>query len=443
MSGMRTSFRRLADIVDRLLDHHVGVVRFVKALHRNAGDPEFFYCYAQACSTQAFSRQSNFGRTGGASVDPERALAKSIGEAVERYCSALYDVEALPLCSYEVAPFPCVKPGDFALPNREQYARRGFLYVPFGPKTPIRWTPALDPLTGETRHVPAAMVFMPYLYYTDSGDSPIIQPISTGLACHCSPTEAAVNAVCEVIERDAFMLTWQARMAHPHIRHDTLSAANRDLVRRFEKAGYSITLLDITLDVGVPTILAVSHSDALAAPALAVAASAELDPEQAVRKSLEELAHTLSYCKKIKERWPSLAPDPTYLNVADQKDHLRFWCDQSNAHLADFLSSSQDRIAFSDIANGATGDPERDLKVLLQRVESVKHRVYLCDLTTPDVEELGLSVVRAVIPGFHPLVVGHGNRALGSARLWSVPQKLGFPRLNPLSGDNPLPHPYP
>src|SRR3954447_11381174 len=167
MTNARISFRRLSGILESLLDSHVGIIRHVKELRRGAGEPDFFHYYAQACSTQAFSRQINFGHTGGASADPDRALAKTIGEAVERYCSALYDVEELPLCSFQDAPFPCVTPGEFALHNRGQYAQRGFLYVPFTPTTPVRWTPALDPLIGDIRHVPAAMVYMPYSYYQD------------------------------------------------------------------------------------------------------------------------------------------------------------------------------------------------------------------------------------------------------------------------------------
>ena len=79
----------------------------------------------------------------------------------------------------------------------------------------MRWVPAMDPLTNEVVYVPAAMVFVPYFFYQGSGDSPIAQPISTGLACHVSPEQASLNAVCEVIERDAFTITWQARLSRP------------------------------------------------------------------------------------------------------------------------------------------------------------------------------------------------------------------------------------
>ena len=224
---------------------------------------------------------------------------------------------------------------------------------------------------------------------------------------------------------------------------ETLSSANQDLVQRFTKAGHAITLLNITMDLGVPTVLALARGAAPEAPGLVAAAAASLDPEQAVRKSLEELEHTRAYCQKIKNEQPCLAADPNHGNVVDQESHLNFWCDSTNLPHAAFLFASPERQAFADLANLATGDPGRDLAVLVERVRAVHHQVLLCDLTTPDVGELGLAVVRALIPGFHPLQIGHHLRSLGSRRLWEVPRQLGYAGISPASGDNPYPHPYP
>ena len=82
--------------------------------------------------------------------------------------------------------------------------------------------------------VPAALVFVPYQYRKGNQDVPITQPISTGLACGCSYEEAAISGLCEVIERDAFTLTWQARLGHRLILHETIPPSARELVRRLE-----------------------------------------------------------------------------------------------------------------------------------------------------------------------------------------------------------------
>lgn len=257
------SLKRLIDVIDHLVDRRVGIVKRVDELPREPGAPDFFHYFATACNTGAFGAQANFKDTGGASVDRSLAMAKAIGEAVERYCSALYDVDELPLCSREEADFRCVEPEDCEHYHRDQFKDPLFPFVPFDDSTTIRWTPAVDPLTGETWHVPAALVYMPYYYYKDTPDAPIIQPISTGMACHCSLAEAAVSAVsavCEVVERDAFTITWQARLAHPQIPVESLSDSNYELVRRLEWTRASVSLFNITLDAGIPTVLAVLSS---------------------------------------------------------------------------------------------------------------------------------------------------------------------------------------
>ena len=370
-------------------------------------------------------------------------MAKAIGEAVERYCSAIYVREEFPLESFESAPFPCIAPHEFALYSPAQYARAGFPYLPFLETTPVRWASMTDPLTDAVWHVPAGMVVMPYFYDTEAGETPIGQPITTGLACHCSWEQAALSAIGEVVERDAFTITWQAKMAMPQVQLETLSSKNRDLVRRFERTGHRVTIFHLEMDHGIPTILAVLQHPSPKAPAFLVAASADLDPEEAVRKSLEELAHTRRLAQFLKSTLPPVAPAANHDHLIEQDSHVHLYCDQANVPLADFLFSSDRRIAFQDIENLTTGNDDTDLSLCLECIAATGHQVLLADLTTPDVKELGLSVTRAVIPGFHPLCMGHIYRALGGTRLWTVPQKLGYQGITHESGDNPLAHPYP
>jgi ribosomal protein S12 methylthiotransferase accessory factor len=443
INPLDSSLRRLIDLADYLVDEHVGIVRYVQEVPIEVGSPDFFHFAAQACNTQAFSRQDNFGATGGASSDRDYAIAKAIGEAVERYCAALYELEELPLSTSQSAPFVNVLPDQIALYSREQYDQPDFPWVPFEDTTAVRWTPATNLATNNTVYVPAALVFVPYYFYRGNGDAPIIQPISTGLACHCSPTEAALAGIYEVIERDAFTITWQAQLSMPQLRVETLSDANYELVQRFEKTGHKVTLLNITLDAGIPTILSILTSEIPTAPALVFAAAVDLSPERAVRKSLEELAHTRRYSQQIMTRMPRLVIDPYHANVVDQLSHLNFWCDHANAPRADFMFAANERVAFDELADLSTGLPTQDLAVVVDKIRAINHEVLIADVTTSDIQELGLTVVRALIPGFNPLFMGHHIRALGGERLWSVPQKLGYPGVNRTTGDNPYPHPYP
>ena len=432
----------ILQILDYLVDERVGIVKFLREVPRESGAPDFFHYYAKSCNTLGFSSHQNFSYGGGASSSRELAAAKAIGEAVERYCSAVYELDACPLATFDSAPFPCVPPDQFALYSREQYASPGFPYVQFTRSTPVRWTPLMDLASNETWYVPACMVFMPYVFDEACCEQPIAQRISTGLACHSSFKEAAIAAICEVIERDAFTITWQGRLAPPRIRLRSLNDNNQDLIGRFQRAGYCVSVFHITLDVCVPSVLSVLQGTTSERPALVFAASTSLDPEQAVRKSLEELAHTARMCVQLKAERPTFDIG-IWDEIRTQEDHVRLYCDRNKIQLAEFLFSSNKDVDLNEIECLATGDVEKDLGVLVQQVHALWNRVLVTDLTTSDMRDLGLRVVRAVIPGFHPLFVGHQNRALGGPRLWTVPQKVGHTGITRESGDNPAPHPYP
>jgi ribosomal protein S12 methylthiotransferase accessory factor len=318
LSSRSQPVHSLADVVEFLVDPHVGILHSVVETRPEAGAPNFFHFRATAANTAAFTRLANFAQSAGASARREVAASKAIGEAIERYCAAIHDVEELPLVAYREATFPCVAPSEFALYTREQYARPGFQWVPFDEDTTVRWTAGVDLATGKSCYVPAARVYLPYVYYTDTGDSAIDQPISTGLACHLSRAAAICAAIGEVVERDAFLIVWQAMMAPPQIRLETLSAANRDLVERFECTGSSVVMFDITLDHGIPTILSVLLGNQPGAPALVAAASASPGPEEAARRSLEELPLTLLSSQYLRSHAPRMVPDPPdYASVQD------------------------------------------------------------------------------------------------------------------------------
>jgi ribosomal protein S12 methylthiotransferase accessory factor len=245
------------------------------------------------------------------------------------------------------------------------------------------------------------------------------------------------------MERDAFTITWQAKLSPPQVLVESLSDANQDLVGRFAQTGAVVTLLNITMDHGIPTILATLRYLTSEAPALVLSAATHLDPEVAVRKSLEEVELCRRLAQLLKLQMPPLGRTQNYENVVSQHGHLRFFSERENVHLADFLFGSRERVELRDVRSLSQRQPDLDLEILIQHVTRAGHQVFCSDLTTPDIRDLGLSVVRAIIPGFHPLFFGHRCRALGGSRVWEVPRKLGYAGIRPDVGDNTAPHPFP
>ncbi len=65
-------------------------------------------------------------------------------------------------------------------------------------------------------------------------------------------------------------------------------------------------------------------------------------------------------------------------------------------------------------------------------------------MTSPDVRDAGLAVVRVVAPELCALDVEHAARLLGGTRLYEEPVRLGVRRGRLTEADvNPDPHPFP
>jgi ribosomal protein S12 methylthiotransferase accessory factor len=372
-------------------------------------------------------------------------MAKALGEGVERYCSAFFCYADLLVSSYEDLPGPGTHPDAFALYRAEQFAAGDLPWKPFTVKTPVSWTVGTSLSAGDARYVPAAMVFVPFHYFRDGRDTPITQPISTGLAAGTSYEDAALSGLCEAVERDAFTITWQVRLSHPRIPVASLPPVCRDRLQRFTDVGLRVEIMDITTDLGVPTVLTFVLGDRPTSPALAVAAATHPSPAVAIVKSLEELAHTRKFARQVMDYVPALPVDVHggHPEVLEQKHHLRFYCPQSAKSFAGFAWASEEERPFGEMAAVPGGSAAEQLAAAMDRLTAAGLDVLACDLTTPDVAGLGLSVVRVVVPGLHPLFMGHRNRALGGHRLYVVPQRLGFRGMTPGDADNPYPHPFP
>lgn len=445
MAGIRTSasLDGLRDIIPYLYDPRVGILSNISESEGEAGSPEYFRYVTVAADTTAFSGHQNFSVGGGGARSREVALAKAIGEAIERYSAALYDRRGYPLQRYESAPFDCVHPGDFALYADWQLADPELAFRPFNEQSNVRWMPARSLVTGRTRHVPACFVHLPYLFKRDGDEWPLAQSISTGLACHTSLERALIGGICEVVERDCFSITWQAMVSRARIRPDSLLPPHRDAARRFAEVGYAVHVMDIRHDNDIPTFMAVLRGRNPGNAPLAVAAASDLSPISAMTKALEELAHTERYVRQLMGELTRMDEEPDHDNVYSQVSHVNFWTTPGRAGRAAFLHASEREIDFNAVPDRSTGDPRRDLDTIVAQIAGTGHDVLAADVTSEDVALLGFHVVRALVPGYHPMFMGYASRALGGRRLWTVPQALGYPGIRPETGDNPNPHPFP
>lgn len=432
----------IAAVFDQLHDPKLGIVSGIGEIGHEPGAPDYIHAHARTCNAAALGGVGGRFSATAAGTSRGQAFAGAVAAAIARYAAALYDRGRLPVASASTAGFPCIEPRTFALFSDGQYRRPGFPYVPFTAETPVRWTDMVDLATGKSVHAPASLVWHPFLHVRGGGDLPVAPPGPGGLACGDSLAAASLAGLYDVVARDAAAVFWHSMTPPPHFRRDTLPPAILGLVQRFERAGDRVALLDATTNNRIPALLAVLASDRPEAPAFVFAAAANLDIATAAADALRSLAETRRLAKAAQQDRPPPSPSNDWEDVIDAADHLAVAAARENAERIAFILTSDDRRDLAERESAATGSVAGDLDVAVGRVGFTGVRVLSANLTGADLAGLGLAVCRVVVPGYQPLNPGHALRPLGGARLYEVPQKLGYRGIARGSAGNTLPHPF-
>jgi hypothetical protein len=112
---------------------------------------------------------------------------------------------------------------------------------------------------------------------------------SNGLAAGLSHEEAACAAILEIVERDAVAIWWRSGHRVPKLRLETRAcrAAVLPIESWLESCGRRMALLDVTTDIGIPVVLALSTDPAGRRPL--IGAGADISESEAAYKAASEL----------------------------------------------------------------------------------------------------------------------------------------------------------
>ncbi len=332
------------------------------------------------------------------------------------------------------------------------------LAAPVGPPTaapqPTTWVWGYSFGRGEPVLVPEGCV------YPDTGAQG--GPEAVGCAVGACLAEAVLRGLLTVAERDAFLLTWYARLAVPQLALDAVSDRRITLLAEQvrHEFGYRVHAFDTTLEQGVPSCWVLAVRDEAAAGGSAprarsrsqlaalCAAGAHPVPERALLRAVRELSAALpgSIQRHDHRAAAALLDAPELVRTAE--DHRLLYGHPDALRRLDFLWQGPARPparpgqrrpwpAHSDIAH--------DLVELVGRYLASGLDVIVVDQTGDELRAAGLTGVRVLVPGTVPLTFGHPARQLlGLPRLHTVPRLLGHPDRAGSAGEiNPHPHPYP
>ena len=317
--------------------------------------------------------------------------------------------------------------------TQDEYDHPACPLVPFDPDAPIRWVRGTDLVFGEPTWVPAVMAC--YQLREAVPAERFAYRISTGHAVHSSPELALFGALCEVIERDAVAILWLQRLTPPDLAPRHHSALVQELCEWARRRHVRTRLFDATTDLSVPIVYCLQQAehDPRVRHVVSCAAGASLD--EAAEKAVLE---TIGMRRTLAAGTAKTNPD----DLASLTDGARYMARPERAAAFDFLlAGANGRQMTGGDPIGFDENPQARLARLVDVLAQHGMQVIAVDLTTRELEAVGLCAVSVVVPDLQPLTLLPHAQFRAHPRLYAAPVAMGCRPLAPQEL-NPWPQPF-
>ncbi|WP_051966058.1 TOMM precursor leader peptide-binding protein [Kitasatospora mediocidica] len=410
----------------------------VRDIRRHPHGPDFLNSFVAGHNPAA--KATGSGATpvlrlfsGGKGTTELDARVGALCEALERHSGTYQGDEPRIRDTVRGLGDAAIHPNTCQLYDERQYRDRarwnarhtGFQHVcdPLGEDTPVDWTPVWSLTTGDRRYLPTSM-----LYYSaphaGAGHRYAVAD-SNGCAAGSSLEDAILQGFLELVERDAVAQWWYNRTRQPGVDigafgdawNDELHEVHRGLKR-------SVWALDLTNDLGIPVVAALSRRTDKPAQDVIFGFGAHFDPAVALRRALTEMNQLLPAVL-------GAGPGGSGYAVGDP-DALSWWRTATIANQP-YLVADPGQSPTRPDRHPWTARPDLrdDVQAACDLVRRHDMNLLVLDQTRPDI---GLPVARVMVPGLR-----HFWARFGPGRLFDVPVRTGvlgsrtrFEDLNPI-----------
>lgn len=442
---------RLATLIPKLVGPYIGIVRGLERFEKDSSEPFLPHVYRGELANHRFlgADTRRHRAVSGKGMTESAAQTSAAGEAVERYSAGVWAPEELRYCRRAELDERSLDPVDLVLFRPDQYP--GLDYRPYSGDNRLGWIRGRSLSHGDPVWVPAIAVLMSYMPVLS--EEYLFQTTSNGLAAGPTLAHAILSAALEVVERDAFLLTWLARLPVrrvPAAGHPDPDV--RTIVETHARRGVSIELYRLDVGHAIPAFAAAAIEDGPGAtgPAAVFGMGAAYDAADAARQAIIEVAQIRPALRRRmrtpegRERLAQLVVDPHAVTTIEDHD-LRYASPHALPALSFLRAAPETAPPWHDgsTAGSTDADPATQLARLCDDLAAgPRAELVYVNLTSPELGALGLYTARAVIPRMQPIDFGWPERRLGGARLRDLPAALGL-RAGPLELDaiNDDPHP--
>ncbi|MDZ8237033.1 MAG: YcaO-like family protein [Nostoc sp. ChiQUE01a] len=422
-----------------LVSPHTGIIRAIDRFTKPYTEFEFPVLWQAELANFQLRKQPDDLRYGvGRGMTDEQAIFGAVGEAIERYCGSIVHGRQIVVSSYEELGDDAVRPPAFFSFSNKQYSDPIFPFPVFDPAMQTSWIAGISLATNQQILVPVSLVY--FDWDSDLSGDYILPVSSNGMASGPTLEFAAYSGLCELIERDAFIITWLNRLPAPRIYFHHRPGIETEIARHYARFGIELVTFDLTTDIKVPVVMAMLIDHSGKSPAVATGLGCHLDGPTALRKAIFEVCQS-RFGDIQRMAGGAGANLNQYSDIKSLDDHSAFFYTTARLGELDFLFHHNQSLKVEDLPTYASQSEVEKLRSLIVKLHSVGVEPYLVELTTPDIKSLGFRVVRTLASGLVPIYFGYGQEPLGTQRLFDVPEKLGYGGQRTEDDLNPCPHP--
>jgi len=264
-------------------------INWTTFLHKETEQNPPFYTSTAHFKPGTFSdaRKTYRGRIAvGTSPSRDLAVVKAIAEGYERYMFSRCYVDTIAPASELDERW--VDPSVYTPLTEWQFFEEGL--EPFNPNVPWQWVDGEDS-HGERVHVPVDLVFYPY----DSGAfgrKMCHRAHSNGCAAHSTVQQAKLNAVHELLERDAIARNWLLKESPTRIPIELIPVHWRKRVLFWHAQGWKVDVVNFSHS-GVAIINVLARHDGHQPYLAQGSAASSVDLTQAIDKAFQEMEVTI------------------------------------------------------------------------------------------------------------------------------------------------------
>jgi ribosomal protein S12 methylthiotransferase accessory factor len=344
----------------------------------------------------------------------------------------------------------CLHPSIYELHTAEQYAQSSYVLTTYTDDLTFDWCWGYSTLRREPVLVPLQLA---YYWLPRNEERPVnrfLYDSSNGCALGGSVEEAALHGIYEVVERDAYLTSWYARLPPREIDLSTLTDPKAlALLARARAEGFVVHMFDMRLDIDIPAVWGMiidRRPDAEVASYCASAAHGDWD--RALFSALVEITTSIGVYRKsmpeLRDKAYEMVYDPW--KVADMHDHVLLYSLPETLPRLDFILEGE-TVSFEtcrlECPSMRERDLTRELEIQIERVLKVAKDVIVVVQDFPALNAVGLSSVRVIAPGLTPITFGHQYRRFSLERLNNAARVRGRPELSSRDDVNPEPHNFP